>query len=254
MWQDEALPRLRERGLGRDLVVRTLRLTGIGESQVADRLGEAILRATNPIVATYARADAVDVRISAVDAEDGANAASLVDEAEGAVLEAVGEFVWARGSTSWPEALDEALAARGWTLATTECGTGGSLAALLGELQALRAAAVQGPAAGDPDEPDGPTTRRRVTGRSLIGRAAAARDAAGADVGMAVRARPRSGDTAVSSRSRCPRGRTSSAGSCSWPVRRGARARRSPQPRSCWSRPPRLMRRSPTRTRDGRPR
>ena len=196
MWQDEALPRLRERGLGRDLVVRTLRLTGIGESQVADRLGEAILRATNPIVATYARADAVDVRISAIDAEDGANAASLVDTAEAAVLETVGEFVWARGSTSWPVALDEALAAPGWTLSTTESGTGGSLAALLGELRALKAAAVQGPAAGDPDEPEDDVTSS--PGDQLIGRAAAARDAAGADVGMAVRARPRSGDTAVS--------------------------------------------------------
>jgi len=110
MWQDEALPRLRERGLGRDLVVRTLRLTGIGESQVADRLGEPLLRATNPIVATYARADAVDIRISAVDGDDGASAMALVDGAERAVLDAVGEFVWARGSTSWPEALDEALA------------------------------------------------------------------------------------------------------------------------------------------------
>ena len=39
-------------GAGSRLVVRTLRLTGIGELQVADRLGEAILRATNPIVAT----------------------------------------------------------------------------------------------------------------------------------------------------------------------------------------------------------
>ena len=47
----------------RDRAVRTLRLTGIGESLVADRLGEALLRAANPEVATYARADAVDVRI-----------------------------------------------------------------------------------------------------------------------------------------------------------------------------------------------
>ena len=65
MWRDEALPRLRARGLGGDRAVRTLRLTGIGESLVADRLGEAILRAENPEVATYARADAVDVRLAA---------------------------------------------------------------------------------------------------------------------------------------------------------------------------------------------
>ena len=129
------------------------------------------------------------------------------------MLEAVGEFVWARGSTSWPEALDEALAARGWTLSTTESGTGGSLAALLGELQALKAAAVQGPAAGDPDEPDDEAASS--PGDQLIGRAAAARDAAGADVGMG--SEPGRGAATPPSRSpsRCPRGRMSSGGSCS---------------------------------------
>jgi nicotinamide-nucleotide amidase len=52
MWADHALPRLRSRGLGTDVAVRTYRLTGIGESQVADILGEELLRRTNPEVAT----------------------------------------------------------------------------------------------------------------------------------------------------------------------------------------------------------
>src|SRR5437763_866670 len=65
MWADWVLPRLDARGPGRDQEVRTLRLTGIGESQVADRLGESMLRAPNPVIATYARSDAVDVRIAA---------------------------------------------------------------------------------------------------------------------------------------------------------------------------------------------
>ena len=65
MWTDEVLPRLAARGVGVETEVRTLRLTGIGESQVAERLGEPLLRATNPIVATYARQEAVDIRISA---------------------------------------------------------------------------------------------------------------------------------------------------------------------------------------------
>ncbi|MEA2578185.1 MAG: hypothetical protein QOD78_1773, partial [Chloroflexota bacterium] len=70
MWADDALPRLRSRGLGADVAVRTYRLTGIGESQVAEILGEEILRTSNPEVATYARAEAVDVRISAVGGSD----------------------------------------------------------------------------------------------------------------------------------------------------------------------------------------
>ena len=65
MWAEQVLPRLADRGVGADMVVRTLRLHGIGESQVAELLGEALLRAANPVVATYARHEAVDVRISA---------------------------------------------------------------------------------------------------------------------------------------------------------------------------------------------
>ena len=64
MWAEQVLPRLADRGVGADLVVRTLRLHGIGESQVAEMLGD-LLRASNPVVATYARHEAVDVRISA---------------------------------------------------------------------------------------------------------------------------------------------------------------------------------------------
>ena len=65
MWRDEVLPRLRERGLGADRAAETLRLTGIGESLLVDLIGEPVLRRPNPEVATYARVDAVDVRVSA---------------------------------------------------------------------------------------------------------------------------------------------------------------------------------------------
>src|SRR5258706_2686649 len=74
MWTDHVLPRLSARGIGVATSSRTLRLAGIGESQVADLLGEEMLRATDPIVATYARSDAVDVRISARDLPGSATA------------------------------------------------------------------------------------------------------------------------------------------------------------------------------------
>ena len=104
MWADEVLPRLASRGVGVDSEVRTLRLHGIGESQVAERLGEMLLRASNPIVATYARHEAVDVRISAR-AADGRTAADLADEAEPAVLAQLSDHVWARGDMTWAGAI-----------------------------------------------------------------------------------------------------------------------------------------------------
>jgi nicotinamide-nucleotide amidase len=147
MWQGWVLPRLEKRGLGRERITRTFRLTGIGESAVADRLGETLLRASNPIVATYARADAVDVRISAI-AEPRHPAASLMAKAEAAVLAAVGEHVWGHGDDTWSSVLGRELAEAGWDAALVEVGTGGSAARLLGEATWLKAS--RSLATGDP--------------------------------------------------------------------------------------------------------
>lgn len=214
MWAESVLPALRERGLGRPQVVRTYRLAGIGESQVADLLGEPILRAANPIVATYARADAVDVRISAVaeaggDGRPGRSADELVDEAEAIVLAALGEYVWGRGGQTWQEAIGERLDHLGWTLATAETGTGGTLATLLGGAPWLRLAEVL--AAEAPTPPRAPGATREGDeddgGRSPgpdadatdpLGVAAASlRARAGTDVALALRVSPRGDDTTV---------------------------------------------------------
>ena len=203
MWADHALPRLQALGLGTDVVARTYRLTGIGESQVAERLGETLLRATNPIVATYARAEAVDVRVSAV-ATPVQSAESIVDEAATTMLDLVGEYVWAMGETTWSEAIGARLEARGWSLAAVEIGTAGSLGALVGDATwfrfdeiishdapAARAHAPAGTAAdGGHDDAD--------DGDDLIQFARRARELGGAEVGVAVRTRARTGDTAVS--------------------------------------------------------
>ena len=183
MWHELALPRLVARGLGRGLVSRTLRLSGIGESQVADVLGEELLRRSNPEIATYARADAVDVRISAT-AQRGRPAGALLDEAEALILDRLGTYVWARGSTTWPEALHAELARLGWSLAIAETGTDGALGGLLGGLPDLRRAELLA---------DGPQASA-----VLAAEARGVADRSGAEVGLAVRARARGEDTAVS--------------------------------------------------------
>jgi nicotinamide-nucleotide amidase len=191
MWHDEALPRLRRRPLGTGRVVRTLRLTGIGESVVADRLGEALLRQANPEIATYARAEAVDVRMSAVGRAESASgpartATELLDEVEPLVQAAVGEHVWARGATTWAEALDGELERLGRSLAAREIGTGGALGTLLGARRWLtRLESLPVPPRGA-----GPVDPARE--------AEGIRAAAGSDLGLAVVARGRREDTAVS--------------------------------------------------------
>ena len=208
MWSSWVLPRLVDRGLGAGTEIRTLRVTGIGESQIAQLLGESLLRAPNPVVATYARAEAVDVRISAV-AEPAAaerparTAIELADEAEAVVLAIVGPYVWARDNTTWAGALDGRLDALDWRLAVAELGTRGALTALLAEMERLVHAESHPSAAAPVGAPIGYDPRRAAAipedevddalpelARSLCSRT-------GADVALAMRVMPRGEDTAV---------------------------------------------------------
>jgi len=189
MWADHALPRLRSRGLGTDVAVRTYRLMGIGESQVAEMLGEDLLRRKNPEVATYARAEAVDVRISAVGDSDATGATltavRLVEEASAIVTERLGDHIWAEGGATWADAIGARLEDRGWGLALAELGTRGQVTTLFGDVAWLALAEVR------PDDQD-------AGGATLTELARGIRDRAGVEVGLAVRARERGGDTAVS--------------------------------------------------------
>jgi hypothetical protein len=224
MWNDHALPLLRERGLGTEVAARTYRLTGIGESQVAERLGETLLRATNPIVATYARSEAVDIRISAR-ADPPRTAEQLVEDTSATVMDLVGEHIWSTGETTWSEAIGSRLEALGWTLAAVEIGTAGSFGAMLGDAGWLRfdeTISPDAPAArsheasttphgetaaahGDPDASPGDTSARHgaavahgdAEGDDLLRFARRARELGGSEIGVAIRARPRTGDTAV---------------------------------------------------------
>ncbi len=187
MWHDHALPALRERGLGADFASRTFRLTNIGESQVAEILGEALLRGANPEVATYARVAGVDVRVSALGGPDG-DAASLVAGAAATVEAALGSYVWAEGATTWSGAIGAHLEARDRRLGVVEIGSRGAVLALLGEEPWIIRAEVLGADAPGAPEP---------TSEALIERARRIRDAAAAEVGLAVRLGERDGDTTV---------------------------------------------------------
>ena len=211
MWANEALPRLQAIGLGADVAARTYRLAGVGESQVAELLGESLLRSTNPVVATYARVEAVDVRISAV-GDDQGSAGSLVETAAETVLASLGPYVWATGETTWGDAVGARLGALGWTLAAVEIATGGSLAALFGDVPWVRfdeviagdapVAHAHGTDDGDDDDDGAGMTpaRPRDTAQrhGLVEFARQARELGGSEVGIAVRMRDRTADLAVS--------------------------------------------------------
>jgi len=63
MWEQEAIPRLKPY-TGGLIFTRILRVSGLGESAVEERL-DGLIHSTNPTLATYAKSDAIDVRITA---------------------------------------------------------------------------------------------------------------------------------------------------------------------------------------------
>ena len=129
MWEERVEPELAARGT--PLVVRTLKVLGIGESAVEEALGD-LVRATFPTLATYAKSDGVHVRIAAKE-NDRARAAEAVARVERVVRERLGEHVWGIDDDSLVALIGTTLARRGWKLAIHEDASGGVVAATLCE-------------------------------------------------------------------------------------------------------------------------
>ncbi len=128
MWEHEVAPRLRP-SLGASLFTRILRVTGLGESAVEERL-DSLIHSDNPTVATYAKRDAVDVRITAR-AALSSEAERLVAGVETRARALLGQHVFGVDDQTLQSAVLAMLIERKLTLATMESCTGGLLASLI---------------------------------------------------------------------------------------------------------------------------
>ena len=137
MWEHEVLPRLRDR-TGEVLFTRTLRVSGLGESSVEQRL-DRLLHTTNPTIATYAKQDAVDVRISAK-ASTPEEAETLVAEMERQAREVLGQHVFGIDHDTPESVVLQTLIERGLSLATMESCSGGLLASRITDVPGSSAA------------------------------------------------------------------------------------------------------------------
>ncbi|HEX7022715.1 MAG TPA: CinA family nicotinamide mononucleotide deamidase-related protein, partial [Trueperaceae bacterium] len=127
MWLEQALPRLQLPSSA--LVTRTYKTFGLGESGVAERLGD-LTRQANPSVATYARADGVHVRVAAK-AMTRQAAMELAAPALERVEAKLGGLIWGTDSDTLPALILRELRARGLSLAGMESLTGGTVGAAL---------------------------------------------------------------------------------------------------------------------------
>jgi nicotinamide-nucleotide amidase len=128
MWEHEVTPKLRALSAAA-LYTRILRVAGLGESTVEERLG-ALVRETNPTVATYAKRDAVDVRVTAKAATEE-DARTLVDAMEARIRGELGESVFGIDAETLSSVALKLMTERKLFLGTMESCTGGLLASLL---------------------------------------------------------------------------------------------------------------------------
>jgi nicotinamide-nucleotide amidase len=128
MWEEQVLPLLHKQTKGL-IFTRILRVSGIGESAVEERLGE-LIHSTNPTVATYAKVGAVDVRISAK-AEQRAHAQQMVAEFEVQARKRLGDAIFGVDRETLAQVVGRLLVARQYTLGIMESLTGGLLASMI---------------------------------------------------------------------------------------------------------------------------
>jgi nicotinamide-nucleotide amidase len=131
MWTHEVVPLLRPR-TGAALFTRMLRVSGMGEGQVEERL-DPLLHSGNPTIATYAKRDAVDVRVTAK-APTEQQAQTLVAEMEAQVREILGSYIFGVDDETLQSVVGNLLREKGWTLGAMESCTGGLFASTITDI------------------------------------------------------------------------------------------------------------------------
>ncbi len=127
MVEDHVIPYLRTRGLAGSEVIRSrvLRITGLGESAVEDRVRDLMRASVNPTIAPYAHTGECHLRITARGPESEVE--RLLDQMEKVLRERLGKTVYAVGETTLEEAVAEILSRRRLSIAIAESCTGGLL-------------------------------------------------------------------------------------------------------------------------------
>ncbi len=128
MWENEVIPRLAPFAGGL-IFTRILRVWGLGESAVEERLG-SVIHSNNPTVATYAKSDAIDVRITAK-AETREQAEQQVAEMETQTRLILGHYIFGVDRDTLQSVIGKHLSSRNQWLAVMESITGGLLSSTI---------------------------------------------------------------------------------------------------------------------------
>lgn len=124
-------------------VSRILRVAGIGESAMEDRVKDMIAAQTNPTIAPYAKDGESILRVTAK-AKNEAEAEELIAPVMAALKERLGVAAYAEGETDMQTVVAELLLEKKTTIAVAESCTGGMIASRLIDFPGISEVLVEG--------------------------------------------------------------------------------------------------------------
>ncbi len=127
LWEEQARPFLKRilTETGHPVLTsKMVRMIGIGESAMEERVMDLIRHQTNPTIALYVGKGDVLLRITARGDSEADNL-RRIDALYQQIRERLGEYIYGTDEETLEEVVGRQLLARGWTLATAESCTGG---------------------------------------------------------------------------------------------------------------------------------
>ena len=131
IWEEEVVPRLRQRARDEVILSRNIKTSGLSEGGLDEMVSE-YLGKENPYLGIYAKSDGIHLRIIAR-GPDEESARRLIDPVEEGLVSIVGPYIWGYDDETPEQAAGLLLAQKGLTLATMESCTGGLLASSITE-------------------------------------------------------------------------------------------------------------------------
>lgn len=129
MFEESVVPYLAK--FSKDILIsKVIRFAGIGESAMAEIVGDLIDNGINPTVAPYAKDFECILRITAKALNEG-DAKALIKPVETEIRKRLGNYIYGEGETSLEFVLGETLIQKKLTIATAESCTGGLVASTL---------------------------------------------------------------------------------------------------------------------------
>ena len=142
MFEESVVPYL-QKFIDQKLVSKVLRFAGIGESSVAEAVGDLIDNGINPTVAPYAKEFECILRITAK-ASSQEKAAILIRPIEEEIRKRLGKYIYGEGENPLEFVLGETLIRKHLTISTAESCTGGLLAGTLINYPGISSAFLEG--------------------------------------------------------------------------------------------------------------